>query len=49
MSFDGKRLMHGSRRHYNYTSSIYWKKSEEIVTALAEHYKAHPASHRLAD
>src|SRR3984893_4295136 len=43
VSFDGKRLMHGSRRHYNYTSSIYWKKSEEIVTTLAEHYKAHPA------
>jgi beta-galactosidase len=43
VSFDGRRLTHGSRRHYNYTSLIYWKKTEGIVTALAEHYKAHPA------
>jgi beta-galactosidase len=42
-SFDGKRLTHGSRRHYNYTSPIYWKKSEEIVSALAGHYHDHPA------
>jgi beta-galactosidase len=43
VSFDGKRLTHGSRRHYNYTSPIYWKKSEEIVRALAGHYHEHPA------
>jgi beta-galactosidase len=41
-SYDGKRLTHGSRRHYNYTSPIYWKKSEEITTALAGHYHDHP-------
>ena len=43
VSFDGKRLTHGSRRHYNYTSPIYWKKSEEIIRALARHYREHPA------
>ena len=42
-SFSGQRLSHGSRRHYNYTSPIYWKKSEQIVTALAGHYHDHPA------
>jgi beta-galactosidase len=43
VSFDGKRLTHGSRRHYNYTSPVYWKKSEQIVKALGEHYRDHPA------
>src|ERR1700733_9869256 len=41
-NFDGQRLTHGSRRHYNYTSPIYWQKSEAIVAALAEHYHHHP-------
>jgi beta-galactosidase len=41
-SFTGIPMRHGSRRHYNYTSSIYWKKSEEIIAALAKHYRQHP-------
>ena len=41
-SFGGERLTHGSRRHYNYTSAVYLKKSEEIITALARHYHDHP-------
>ncbi len=41
-SYSGKRLTHGSRRHYNYTSPTYWKKTQEIVTALAGHYRDHP-------
>ena len=41
--FDGARLTHGSRRHYNYTSPIYQQKSHAITKALAEHYQGHPA------
>jgi beta-galactosidase len=43
VSFDGKPLVHGSRRHYNYTSPIYQGKCQSIVKAMAEHYKDHPA------
>jgi beta-galactosidase len=43
VSFDGTRLTHGSRRHYNYTSPIYQQKSHAITKALAEHYQSHPA------
>jgi beta-galactosidase len=43
VSFDGARLTHGSRRHYNYTSTIYQRKSHAITQALAEHYQGHPA------
>jgi beta-galactosidase len=42
-SFEGTRLMHGSRRHYNYTSRVYRTKSQAITEALAQHYRAHPA------
>ena len=42
-SFQGTRLTHGSRRHYNYTSPVYRQKSQAITEALAEHYKSHPA------
>ena len=42
-SFTGTRLVHGSRRHYNYTSPLYRKKSEAITEALARHYRDHPA------
>src|SRR5580693_7644345 len=42
-SFTGTRLVHGSRRHYNYTSPLYRQKSEAITEVLAEHYKDHPA------
>src|ERR1700733_5380012 len=41
-SFDGSRLVHGSRRHYNYTSPVYRAKSEAITEQLARHYRAHP-------
>jgi beta-galactosidase len=41
-SFDGDRLVHGSRRHYNYTSPVYRAKSEAITEALARHYREHP-------
>jgi beta-galactosidase len=41
-SFDGVRLVHGSRRHYNYTSPIYRAKAEAITEALARHYRDHP-------
>jgi beta-galactosidase len=42
-SFEGTRLVHGSRRHYNYTSPVYQKKSQAITEALAQHYRDHPA------
>src|ERR1700730_15284844 len=41
--FDGTPLVHGSRRHYNYTSPVYQQKSQAIAEALAEHYRGHPA------
>ncbi len=41
-SFQGTRLTHGSRRHYNYTSPVYRQKSQAITEVLAEHYKDHP-------
>ena len=40
--FDGTRLVHGSRRHYNYTSPVYLEKSQAITEALAQHYRDHP-------
>jgi beta-galactosidase len=42
VSYQGIRLAHGSRRHYNYTSPVYQQKSRAISEALAEHYKNHP-------
>src|SRR6266481_6414757 len=39
----GTRLVHGSRRHYNYTSPVYREKSRAITEALAKHYQMHPA------
>jgi beta-galactosidase len=41
--FDGTPLVHGSRRHYNYTSPVYREKSRAITEALAQHYQTHPA------
>src|SRR3984893_7840393 len=41
--FDGTPLVHGSRRHYNYTSPVYQEKSRAITEALAQHYQTHPA------
>jgi beta-galactosidase len=43
VNYQGLRLTHGSRRHYNYTSPVYQQKSAAITQALAEHYRAHPA------
>lgn len=43
VSFDGKPLVHGSRRHYNYTSPTYQRKCRALIEALAEHYKDHLA------
>jgi beta-galactosidase len=43
VAFDGTPLVHGSRRHYNYTSRVYWEKSEAITEQLAQHYRNHPA------
>lgn len=40
---DGNLIRHGSRRHYNYNSPIYWEKSRIIVEKSASHYGAHPA------
>jgi len=43
LSFEGTRLMHGSRRAYNYTSPVYQNKARAIIEALAQHYQHHPA------
>ncbi|MBV9392714.1 MAG: beta-galactosidase, partial [Verrucomicrobia bacterium] len=43
VSFAGNPLVHGSRRHYNYTSPIFRQKSLAIAEALAEHYREHRA------
>jgi len=39
----GVRYQHGQRRHYNYNAPIYRDLAARIVTAMAEHYKDHPA------
>lgn len=36
--WDGHLHRHGVRRHYNYNSPVYRKKTEIIVTHIAEHY-----------
>ena len=33
----------GSRRHYTFSSQVYWRESARIVEALAERYGRHPA------
>lgn len=43
VDFRGQTMAHGSRRHYNYTSPKYLELCAGIVTAMAEHYKDHPA------
>lgn len=40
---DGNLYRHGSRRHYNYNSSVYLEKSRNIVEKSASHYAGHPA------
>ncbi|WP_162463229.1 beta-galactosidase [Paenibacillus psychroresistens] len=39
--FKGNLMQHGSRRHNNYTSSVYLDLCKKIVMALIEHYKDH--------
>src|SRR5512136_164607 len=40
---DGVTLWHGSRRHYCPHSRAYREYASRLVTALATHYKSHPA------
>ena len=40
---DGNLYRHGSRRHYNYNSSVYLEKSRNIIEKSASHYAGHPA------
>ncbi len=40
---EGNLYYHGSRRHYNYSSSVYQEKSRIIVEKSASHYGQHPA------
>jgi beta-galactosidase len=40
---DGVILWHGSRRHYCPHSPAYREQAARLVTALAEHYRDHPA------
>jgi beta-galactosidase len=43
VDFHGQTMAHGSRRHYNYTSTTYWRLCNGIVSELINHYKTHPA------
>ncbi|MBB6632868.1 beta-galactosidase [Cohnella thailandensis] len=43
VDFGGRRMAHGSRRHYNYTSATYLRLCDGIVSAMADRYKDHPA------
>ncbi len=38
----GRTRGFGSRRHYDFSSDVYLRESERIVTALAERYGTHP-------
>ncbi|MEF2072661.1 beta-galactosidase [Consotaella aegiceratis] len=38
----GRRRRHGGRRHYDFSSDVYWQESERIVTLMAERYCANP-------
>ena len=35
---DGTVMRHGLRRHYNYNSGVYRRKTAELVSRMAEHY-----------
>ena len=35
---DGTVMRHGLRRHYNYNSEVYRRKTAELVSRMAEHY-----------
>lgn len=40
---EGNLIRHGSRRHYNYNSSVYQKLCRNIVEKSSAHYAKHPA------
>ena len=40
---DGRVRGFGSRRHYSFSSVIYWQESARIVQAMAQRYGTHPA------
>lgn len=40
VDFRGTVMQHGSRRHYNYTSPVYWRLCLGFVTALVEHMRS---------
>lgn len=40
---EGRKRGFGSRRHYSFSSSDYWRESARIVTIIAERYGEHPA------
>ena len=39
----------GSRRHYSFSSEVYWRESRRIVEILAQRYGRNPHIVRLAD
>src|SRR5438270_12310476 len=43
VTWDGKRLSHGSRQHYCPNSIDFRRKSAELARRLAERYRTHPA------
>jgi beta-galactosidase len=40
---DGRVREFGSRRHYDFSSDVYWQETERIVTVLAKRYGQHEA------
>ncbi len=43
VTWDGKRMSHGSRQHYCPNSLDYRREASQLVRRLAERYRAHPA------
>ena len=43
VTWDGRRMSHGSRQHFCPNSLDYRRKAAELVRRLAERYQAHPA------
>jgi beta-galactosidase len=42
-TIDGQLIHHGMRKHHNHSSPVYRSYCAKIVTAMAEHYRDHPA------
>jgi beta-galactosidase len=40
---EGRPRRFGSRRHYTFSSKVYWREAARIVEALARRYGSHPA------